>query len=409
MKRRNFMKTTGIAVLGGGMTGGCAMTESGSGQADALFGYREDRVPMNAANLCPMPRTVRMAVQQYESELDADLSGVNRSRIEGYKQLAREGLAVQLGVSANEVAFVRNTSEANNILVQGLPLRSGDEVLIWDENHFSNAIAWAVRGQREGFSVRNFSVPVTTSSVEEVIAIFTGALAPNTRVISFTHISNLSGFKLPLAEICSALRARAPGLFIHVDGAQTLGIEPLDLGRIDCDSFSASAHKWYMGPREVGVLVVRAGQEANIFPGVISVPWGNQLQSAQPGAMKFDCLGQRNDAGLAGMAEAVRFHDELTPTGVKRTASALADQLRAGIVDLGLPLLSPMRAPFTSNVVVLQVPPENRAALVQKLLTEYGVITVPVNGLRVSPHIYNTSAQIDRLLQGIGSSRSMFG
>jgi selenocysteine lyase/cysteine desulfurase len=255
MQRREFLKAVGGASLAGSIvTYGSSAAAATS--AVPAFGFSDDRVPMNAANLCPMPSSVSAAHARYANELDLDLSSANRKRVEAMKEAARSQIAGQLGTSADEVAIVRNASEANNVIVSGVPLEAGDEVVLWDQNHPSNSTSWDVRANRSGIDVRRFPVPTDTGSIDEVVDLFVNAVSDRTKVVAFTHISNITGFRTPVKEICTALRKRKDDLFIHVDGAQTWGAVDINLGQVDCDSFSGSAHKWYMGPREVGLLYV---------------------------------------------------------------------------------------------------------------------------------------------------------
>ena len=157
MQRREFLKAVGGASLAGSMiTYGSTAAVASSGMP--AFGFSDDRVPMNAANLCPMPASVSAAHAKYANELDLDLSSVNRKRIEAMKETARAQIAGLLGTSANEIAIVRNASEGNNVIVSGLPLEAGDEVVLWDQNHPSNSTSWDVRAARSGIEVRRFSV-----------------------------------------------------------------------------------------------------------------------------------------------------------------------------------------------------------------------------------------------------------
>jgi isopenicillin-N epimerase len=405
--RRDFLKTVGSVSLAGGLFAGAAKAgESISIPGHAAFGFADDRVPMNAANLCPMPTVVSRAVERYGRELDKDMSHVSRGRIEALKEDARSRLARQLGVSADELAIVRNTSEANNIIVQGLPLAAGDEVLLWDQNHPSNGVAWDVQAARFGCTVRRLSVPAGSGSIDEVVDLFVEATTAKTKVVSFTHISNVSGFRLPAMEICSALRQRGD-LYIHVDGAQTWGICDVDLRKLDCDSFSASAHKWFMGPREVGLLYVRAPHVERLWPNCVSVPWGAEMAPSVAGARKFEAFGQRDDASIAALGDAVGFHEAQTPAAIERRATALAARLRDGLTDLGVPLVSPSRADFHSNVLVVSAPAENGKLLVERILHDAGIIVAAVGGLRFAPHVYNTEAHIDRAIEAVAATRDL--
>lgn len=410
MRRRDFLKTAGGAYLTAGLVGPAAAAAAvESASPDRAFGFADDKVPMNAANLCPMPTAISRSVARYSDDLDLDMSGPNRRRIEARKDVARAGLAAQLGVSADEIAIVRNTSEANNIVVQGISLDAGDEVLLWDQNHPSNGVAWAVRAARTGCSVRHLSIPLDAGSIDEVVDLVANAVGDKTRVVSFTHISNITGFRLPARQICAAIRRKKSDIHIHIDGAQTWGVVDIGLKETGCDSFSGSAHKWYMGPREVGLLYVREARQASIWPGVVSVPWGNDVQPSVDGARRFEALGQRDDAAIASLAATVEFHDALTPAGIERRATEIGDLARAALSDIDVPFLSSRNPLFTSNVIILSASPENRPRLLENVLRDAGVILAGVNGLRLSPHIYNTAEHIERVTRAIGKSRDLLG
>jgi selenocysteine lyase/cysteine desulfurase len=403
--RRDFLKVVGGASIAGGLSTYGVSAVAGSVPA---FGFADDSVPMNAANLCPMPTSVTEAHARYAAELDRSLSTASRKSIEGLKEQARSRVAALLGTSADELAIVRNTSEANNVIVQGMPLAEGDEVVLWDQNHPSNSVAWEVQAARSGASVRRFSVPTDTGSIDEVVDLFVAAVGDRTRVVSFTHISNITGFKTPVADICAALRARKDDLHIHVDGAQTWGAVAIDLGAIDCDSFSGSAHKWFMGPREVGLLYVRERNIDRIWPNVVSVPWGRTIDDAPKGARKFEALGQRDDAAIGSLTDAAAFHEAMTPAGVEARSTEIANLLRDGLLDLGMPFVSSVNPAFASSVIILSAPRENAVKLVGKVYEDAGVQTAPTGGLRMSPHVYNTADHVARVLAAVRKSRALF-
>ena len=411
MRRRDFLKSAGGASVSAGLFGAAstAAAIADSSTPDKAFGFADDKVPMNAANLCPMPTAIRDAVARYAASLDVDMSGPNRKRIEAHKSDARAGIARQLGVSASEIAIVRNTSEANNIVVQGMSLDPGAEVLLWDQNHPSNKVAWQVRADRTGCQVRYFDVPIDAGSIDEVIDHVAGNVRPETRVLSFTHISNITGFRLPAAEIIEAVRRRHPDIHIHVDGAQTWGFADANLRDLDCDSFTGSAHKWYMGPREVGMLFVRESRQGAIWPGVVSVPWGNDLEPSVDGAQRFEALGQRDDAAIAALVESIAFHDRMTPAGIEQLSLSITDQLRDALIDIDVPFVSSKKPAFKSSIIILKAPQDNRSTLIANVLRDAGVILAGVNGLRLSPHIYNTPDHVQRVAAAINASRDLLG
>jgi len=406
--RRDFLKIAGGASIAGGLMANVTPALAAIPESLA-FGFTDDNVPMNAANLCPMPSTVVTAQARYAQALDLSLSTASRRGIEALKEDARNRIALMLGTSTDELAIVRNTSEANNVIVQGVPLEPGDEIVLWDQNHPSNSVAWDVQAARSGATVRRFSVPVDTGSIDEVVDLFVAAISDKTRVVSFTHISNITGFRLPLAEICMALRKRKDDVHVHVDGAQTWGAVDIDLGAIEADSFSGSAHKWFMGPREVGLLYVRERHIDSIWPNVVSIPWGRTAEDAPVGARKFDALGQRDDAAIASLGDAVSFHEAMTPSGIEKRSARIANRLRAGLQDLETPFISTANPAFASSVIILRAPREKAMSLVNQVYDDAGIITAPVGGFRMSPHVYNTEDHVDRVLSAIKKSSGLLG
>ena len=406
--RREFLQVVGGASVVGGLSGYAATTLAAAPESPA-FGFADDHVPMNAANLCPMPSSVTTAHAHYAQALDLSLSTASRAAIVGFKEEARSRLAKMLGTSADELAIVRNTSEANNVVVQGVPLTNGDEIVLWDQNHPSNSVAWDVQAARSGATVRRFSVPVDTGSIDAVVDLFVAAVGRKTKVVSFTHISNITGFRTPVAEICAAVRKKKSDVHIHVDGAQTWGAVDINLGAIEADSFSGSAHKWFMGPREVGLLYVRADLVDSIWPNVVSIPWGATADDAPDGARKFDALGQRDDAAVAALVDATAFHEAMTPVGIEARSAEIANKLRDGLQDLDVPFVSSTNPAFASSVIILRAAREKARDLVERVYKESGVITAPAGGLRMSPHVYNTEAHVLRVLAAVKKVRGMLG
>lgn len=366
----------------------------------AQFLIRPGHVPLNAANLCPAPREVVEATAEATRDVDADVSSQNRAKYNALRESVRERLASYLGVSADEIALVRNTSEANNTVVGGLALGPGDEVLLLDQNHPTNNVAWDVRAARHGFSVRRVAVASPPASRQEVLDAFLATLGPRTRVVAFSDVSNTTGLRVPSRELCAAARER--GVHAHVDGAQTFGVDVLDLRAMGCDSYATSAHKWFMGPKEVGLLYVRAQRTADIWPLAVGNGWGSGAETSARGARKFETLGQRNDAAFAGLAAALDFHERIGPARVEARVEALATRMKEGLAGLGATLLTSTRPELSGGVVVARFEGVNAGSITGRLYSEHGIAGAPTGGLRFCPHVYNTLADVDRALAAVG-------
>ena len=275
----------------------------------------ENQSPMNAANLAPALARVLSVQQALTEKLNRDVSFVNRRNVVKAELADSKSMIAEfMGIGdVDDLALVRNTSEANSIVVNGLDL-AGGEVLVWNENHATNRRSWQYRMERYGdFLYREFSLPSSLASATEIVNYVRNQLKPETRVVSFSELSNISGKRLPAELLCKAIHAANPKIFIHVDGAQTLGNIPVNVEEMGCDSYSASCHKWLMGPRGTGVLYVRAEWAKKIWPSTLGYAplFDYPLEELPDTALRFECFGQRDVAAHAAIGEAVKVYQEL--------------------------------------------------------------------------------------------------
>lgn len=364
----------------------------------AQFPLRDGVIPMNAANLAPAPRPVIDAVIAAMRAVDGDVSFQNRAAYDELRERVRARFAGYFGVATDELAIVRNTSEANNIVAGGMALGAGDEVVLHAENHASNAVAWDVRAARYGFSIRRVAVRPDMSH-DEMLATFAEVLSPRTRVLSFTDVSNVTGIRLPARALCALGRER--GIHVHVDGAQSFGMLRLNLMELGCDSYATSAHKWFLGPKEAGLLYVRADVAPRLWPGVVSVGWGSDAQSTLPGARRFEALGQRNDATIAGLDAALTFHEQIGIATIETRVLELAATLKARLAAIpGAELVTPRDPERSGGVVIVRFALDART-LFERLYREAGVAGAPTGGLRLCPHICNTLGDVHHAADAI--------
>ena len=402
--RRDFLQST-AAILAGATAVVPRLASAQPGSAEywnlvrTRFAFTERVVPMNAANLCPSFRAVAENRALLSADIDIDCSFNNREKFNDLLEQGRSRIADQLQVSADEIALVRNTSEANNIINNGLQLNAGDEVLIWDQNHPTNNVAWDVRAARFGLLVKRVSTPPQPESAQQLADAFISNFSPRTRVLAFTHVSNVSGTRLPIEQLVEAAHAR--DIFVHVDGAQSWGALKLDLQALGVDSFSASAHKWYMGPREVGLLYVREDNIPRIWPNTVAPGWGAKVETGLIGARKFESLGQRDDAALAALGVAASMHDEIGPQRIEDRIAFLAHRLKQGIVEMGLELVTPVSGELSHGVCITRASPGQAGMITNRLYHEFGIAGAATGGVRLSPTIYNTEQHIDRALAGL--------
>ncbi|MFQ5704944.1 MAG: aminotransferase class V-fold PLP-dependent enzyme [Gemmatimonadales bacterium] len=366
------------------------------------FPLRPDLILMNAANLCPSPYSVSETVTRLTRDVDADASFQNRSKFGKLRGAARRGLARFVGADADEIAITRNTSEGNNTVISGLALGAGDEVVIWDQNHPTNNVAWDVRAARYGFEVTRVSTPALPDSEESLVSPFRQAVGPRTKVLAFSHVSNISGVRLPAKALCGL--GREHNVVTLVDGAQSFGAIRVNLHEMGCDFYTGSTHKWFLGPKETGLLFVRRENIARLWPNNVGVGWQSAVEH---GARKFDNLGQRDDAAVSAIGATLTFHDAIGADRIEarvlELAAAVKSKLQANIPELRFH--TPREPELSAGVVVFSVPGANARELFDTLYTQHNIGCAAMGGdftgIRLSPHIYNTMQQVDRVVAAI--------
>ncbi|MBS0186320.1 MAG: aminotransferase class V-fold PLP-dependent enzyme [Proteobacteria bacterium] len=337
-------------------------------------------IPMNAANFCPPFKLVSEITHEFQQDLDHNVH--MQHRIELFTRIverSRESVAKSLNVDKEEIAFTRNTSESNNSVNNCYRFRNlRGRVLVWDENHHTNdKLLW---GHRMGDEDRVDVVTLTEVDLQNkdnVVRAFLEGINEDTEVVTFTELSNTTGTRLPTKEICNAIhnglkdykhsgrkeyKAR-PNIHIHVDGAQSWGSLRVDLRDMDCDSFSASAHKWLCGPREVGILYVRNSAITHFkMPNVVAYDGRIVFHTDIPrNAGRFELLGQRNDASLLaiGLANDVhlRINAEVGP--IEERLWQLGDALRGKLSDPSfsehLKIVTPSSPDLRNSIIVAEL------------------------------------------------------
>jgi|APSaa5957512535_1039671.scaffolds.fasta_scaffold19570_2 isopenicillin-N epimerase len=367
----------------------------------------EDKlIMMNAANMTPSPKVVHETVIDHTRDMDMNCSFQNRGKYGDLTTKAREFIAGFLGADTDEIGFVRNTSEANNTVINGLDLGAGDEVLIWDQNHPCNNIAWHQRAERLGFTVVTVSTDETLNTIDDLLRPFKEAINSNTKILAFSHVSNVTGTALPGKEMTQL--AHANGAKCLVDGAQTFGYMDIDLHDMGCDFYTSSGQKWILGPREASFVYVKREAQAELWPNIVTVGWARNKAN---GAQKYESLGQRDDGRLWALGRAVEFHQMIGQDRIEARINYLASVLRANMVTNipNIKVLTEQAEGFNSGIFVGLIPNTDAPRAARTIYDQHR-ISGAIGGredvlrVRLCPHIYNSVEQMGQIADYIKAS-----
>ena len=365
------------------------------------FPLDDNLLYLNAANVCPASRGVLDRHLEYLRDFQANPSFQNREKYEPLAERAREKAARLLGADKDEIAFVRNTSEGTNLIVHGVDLKAGDEIVITAHNHPSNNDSWKVLAKRLGLVVKVAPVQIPAVSPEHLFAGIEKAITPRTRVIAITHCTSTTGIVYPAREIAALARQR--GIWMHLDGAQTLGGLDVNVREIGCDSYAGSTHKWMMGPLEAGILYVRAERIPQLWPAIVTAGWSDSLV----GARKFEVFGQRDNPRLVAVEAALDFLGLIGMPHIEARMRALSTRLKEQLRDIpGVELKTNLEPALSAGVVKFNLKKLALKTAYDSLYARHKLAIAKTDagdamGLRFSPHVYNTMEEMDRAVAAV--------
>jgi selenocysteine lyase/cysteine desulfurase len=306
----------------------------------------------------------------------------------------RRGLAEEFGCDPEEMAIVRNASEAMETLTLGIDLKAGDEVVITNQNYGRMITTWDQRARRDGIVVKQISFPVPPPSAADVVERFRKALTPKTRVIEVTHITNLTGQILPVRDIVRMARER--GIEVFVDGAHAFAHFPFKRDELECDYYGTSLHKWLLAPIGTGFLYVRKSKQKKIWP-LMAAP-----TAMDEDVRKYEEIGTHPAANHNAIAAALAFHRGI---GAERKSARLrwlrdrwAKPLLAA--DPRVKVLTPLDNVGSCGIGLVHVDGIDTEKLQAFLWDKNRIMTTPIvhaefNGLRITPNVYTTPEEID--------------
>jgi len=358
----------------------------------------EDEIYLNNGTVGSSPAYVLRAIfEGYKTTERMDQKDPEDYPIWGYAAWNefRDPLAAFVSCSRDEIALLRNATEANSYIANGLDLKPGDEVLMTDQEHPGGEGPWNLKAKRYGIVVKKVTLPRPVKDPAHVLNLFNDAITPRTRVIFFSHITTFSGVVLPAKELCAL--ARTKGILSAVDGAHVPGMMSLNLHELGCDMYAASPHKWLQATKGSGFLYVRNEVIDRLWNTIVTEGWDEPALRGE----RFQRIGSSNVPALWGLRASIEFSKLIGMDRIEKRHRQMGDYILAEMLKRGAESWTSPDAALRCAIVTVNVPPVPRMPLEHWLWTNH---KIRIRGgepskLRLSTPYYLRRADIDRFLE----------
>lgn len=313
----------------------------------------------------------------------------------------RATVAEYIGCEVDELAITHNTTEGFNTLAHGLPLGKGDEVLYSTMNHVGARVCWEHRAEEKGFTIRRFEFPIERASImmsDEIVARYLEQIRPETRVLVIPHIDNMVGFRYPVKRL--AAEAKRLGVeYVAVDGAQSIGLIPVNVGDLGVDFYATSTHKWVQSLKGLGLFYVRKELQEILHP--MWVTWG---QSRYQGSARiYEDYGTRNRPEMLTLEDCVQFQNKLGTEAKEAYLRTLHAHFRDRVDETeGLLWKSPRNWEDGCSIFAIEVLGSKSSDVSDFMFEKHGYVFRAfggeLNALRMSVYVMNTIEEIDRCI-----------
>jgi isopenicillin-N epimerase len=366
-----------------------------------LYDFEDGFIMMNNGTLGPMPKPVfNTLMRTFRVQVTNPYDSYNY--LPTFREAVRRKLAEFVNASPDEIALTTNTTEGINIVVNGLDMKPGDEVLVTSLEHPGHINPWRLKEKRFGIKVVEVPMPLFPKSVPEIIDAFAAAVTPRTKIISISHTVFITGLIMPLKELSRL--AHDKGLLILADSAHGIGMMDLDMKELGIDFFMSSPYKWLGAPTGVGLLYVKKDVLDKVWPTIVSSGWDTTSTAA-----KLDPQGQRSDAILFALDEAMNFQNKIGRTRIERRIKVLAGHLKQELAKIpGVELQTPTDPYLSAGLTKFSMKGAEPAKLVDYLREKYNLVVRTAGssaagtyGVRVSTPIYVSTKEVDMVVEGV--------
>ena len=368
------------------------------------FPVREHALYLDHAAVCPLPKSVAMAMCRRITEQE-------KTGHENYKEWRNNHLACRhlgsqlIGCAPADISIIRSTSEGLSLIAEGLGLKKKDEVLVGNEEFAANVSPW-LGLERLGVKITRFPQPDGRIDPQ----VIDDHIGERTKVVAVSWVAFHSGWIAPLAQLGRICHDRQ--IVLVVDAIQGLGVLPMHMGAMGVDAVVADGHKWLLGPEGTGLMATTPELRSRLHPvisgwrNVVLAPRDFFLQRLEyhDDGRRFEA-GAANDIGVAGLAAAIDLIATIERENIQARVETLARLLTRILLAHGWEVFSPGSGQPIAGIVAARHPSVSPADAGRRLRERRVVVSVRQGNVRFSPHFYTTKGELealDRILEKIG-------
>ena len=374
------------------------------GGIQRAFTVNPNIIILNNGGVSPSPLVVQQAVERYNQLSNEGPSYYMWRILDQGREPLREKLANLAGASPDEIAVNRNATEALNTIIYGLDLKSGDEVIGTKQDYPHMIQAYRQRAAREGVVYKQLSFEFPIEDDEQIVKAFENAITPKTKLLHVTHMINWVGQIMPVRKICDM--AHAKGVEVIVDGAHSFGLLDFKIPDLHCDYFGTSLHKFLSAPIGSGMMWIKKEKIAKIWPLLCDDnPHSGDIR-------KFENLGTRSFPIEQGIGEAINFHEGIGSKRKEERIRYLKNYWASKVQHIPkVKLHTSLKPEYSCAICGVTVDGMTPGELDSALFTKYkihtvGIVWENISCVRITPHVYTTLNDLDKLVKAIGEIAS---
>jgi selenocysteine lyase/cysteine desulfurase len=361
-------------------------------------------INLNNGGVSPSPVVVQQAVERFNQLANEGPSYFMWRILDQGREPLREKLANLAGTLPDEIAINRNATESLNTIILGLDLKNGDEVIGTKQDYPHMIQAYKQRVMRDGIVYKQISFEFPIEDDEQIVKAYEEAITPKTKLLHVTHMINWVGQVMPVKKISDM--AHAKGIEVICDGAHSFGLMDFKIPDLHCDYFGTSLHKFLSAPIGSGMMWVKKEKIAKIWP----LPSSGDPHSSD--IRKFEELGTRSFPIEQGIGEAINFHEGIGSKRKEERIRYLKNYWASRVQQIPkVKLHTSLNSKYSCAICGVSIdgmtPGELDTALFEKYkIHTVGIVWENISCVRVTPHVYTTLPDLDKLVRAIGEIAS---